>query len=300
MEAKTNYTLVGVAVLILIGGLVAAMLWLTIGFNQKKYVTYTVYMHEAASGLTKDAPVKYNGVQVGYVKEIKLNQNDPRQVEIHIDIEAGTPITTSTFATLNAQGITGVSYVGLSASTPDLTPLEKMPGEPYPVIPSKPSVFNQLDSILKRVSEDMGTVSTEAKRIFNEQNAKHITHILSNMDHFSKDLERNGKNVNIFMDNLAKTSRNFPHMLDELRVGISKFNTMAASLSKAGNSVSNTMSSGKNTLDKISQEALPPAVILLRRLNTISANLEKVSSEMRQNPAVVIRGSKAPQPGPGE
>lgn len=300
MEAKTNYTIVGIVVLILLVGLVTTMLWLSVGFNQKKYTTYTVFMHEAASGLTQDAPVKYNGVQVGYVKEIRLNQNDPRQVEILLDIEEGTPITTSTSATLNSQGITGVTYIGLSASTSDLTPIQKMPDEPYPVIPSKPSVFNQLDSILKRVSEDVGTVTTEAKRLFNEENARHIRHILSNLDGFSKDLAQNGKNVNVLMDNLAKTSRDFPHMLEELRVGISKFNTMAESLSQAGSSVSKTMGTGKNAIDKISEEALPPAVILLRKLNTISANLEKVSREMRQNPAVVIRGTKPPQPGPGE
>lgn len=257
-------------------------------------------MHEAASGLTKDAPVKFNGVQVGYVKEIQLNQSDPRQVEILLNIEEGTPVTTSTYATLNSQGITGVTYIGLSASTSDLTPIPQMPGEPFPVIPSKPSVFTQLDSILKKVSEDVGSVSDEARRIFNEENAKHVRHILTSIDHFSKDLARNGKNLNVLMDNLAKTSRDFPRMLDELRVGISKFNTMAESLSQAGNSVSKTMGTGKNAINKISEEALPPAVILLRRLNTISANLEKVSSEMRQNPAVVIRGTKPPKPGPGE
>ncbi|CAM3065546.1 MlaD family protein [Legionella anisa] len=300
MEAKTNYTLVGVVVLILLVGLLATMLWLSVGFNQKKYSTYTVYMHEAASGLTKDAPVKFNGVQVGYVKEIQLNQSDPRQVEILLNIEEGTPVTTSTYATLNSQGITGVTYIGLSASTSDLTPIPQMPGEPFPVIPSKPSVFTQLDSILKKVSEDVGSVSDEARRIFNEENAKHVRHILTSIDHFSKDLARNGKNLNVLMHNLAKTSRDFPRMLDELRVGISKFNTMAESLSQAGNSVSKTMGTGKNAINKISEEALPPAVILLRRLNTISANLEKVSSEMRQNPAVVIRGTKPPKPGPGE
>ncbi|STY29794.1 Mammalian cell entry related domain protein [Legionella wadsworthii] len=300
MESKTNYTIVGVVVLILLVGLVATMLWLSVGFNQKKYNTYTIYMHEAASGLTQDAPVKYNGVQVGYVKEIKLNQSDPRQVEILLDIEEGTPITTSTYATLNSQGITGVTYIGLSASTSDLTPILKMPDEPYPVIPAKPSVFNQLDSILKKVSEDVGVVSDEAKRIFNEENAKHIRHILANMDVFTQDLAKNGKNIDVFMDNLAKTSRDFPHMLQELRVGISKFNTMAESLSNAGNSVSKTMKTGKNAIDKLSEEALPPAVVLLRRLNLISANLEKLSSEIRQNPAVIIRGAKPPKPGPGE
>ena len=99
MESKTNYTIVGVVVLILMAGLLSTGLWLSVGFNQKSYTNYTVYLHEAAAGLSEDAPVKFNGVQVGSVKEIKLNKNDPRQVEITLSIEEGTPITTSTSAT---------------------------------------------------------------------------------------------------------------------------------------------------------------------------------------------------------
>lgn len=290
METKTNYTVVGIAVLVLMVGLLSAMLWLSVGFNQKKYSIYAVYMHEAASGLSQDAPVKYNGVQVGYVRQIKLNQNDPRQVEILLDIEQGTPITTSTSATLNSQGITGVTYIGLSASTPDLTPLKKMQDEPYPVIPTKPSVFNQLDAILKKVSEDVSHVSEEAKLILNEENARNVKGILANFNKFSAVLAHNEKNINVLMTNLSKTSHNFPQMLAELREGITKFNAMTETLSI----------SGKNTLDKLSQEALPPAILLLRKLNAISANLERVSDEMRQNPAVIIRGNKPPKPGPGE
>lgn len=307
MEAKTNYTIVGVVVLILLVGLLSAMLWLSVGFNQKSYSLYTVYLHEAASGLSKDAPVKYNGVQVGYVKEIKLNENDPRQVEITLSIEDGTPITTSTSATLISQGITGTTHIGLSAGSADLTPLVKMPGEPYPVIPARPSLFNQLDSLLKEVSESVNNVSVQAQHIFNEENAKHITKILANTEELttvvannSKDLTASIKNANVFLDNLAQASRNFPKMFKELESGVAKFNVMADNLSKAGTSVSKTMGTGRSTLDKMSQETLAPAAILLRRLNNISANLEKVSSEMRQNPSVVIRGNAAPKPGPGE
>ena len=45
-------------------------------FNQKKYILYTVYLHEAAAGLNEKSPVKYNGVPVGFVKQIQLNKND--------------------------------------------------------------------------------------------------------------------------------------------------------------------------------------------------------------------------------
>lgn len=307
MEAKTNYTIVGVVVLVLSAGLLSAFLWLSVGFNQKTYIPYTVYLHEAASGLSKDAPVKFNGVQVGAVKDIRLNKNDPRQVEIILDIESGTPITTSTTATLISQGITGVTYIGLTADSADLTPLQKMPGEPYPVIPAKPSLFNQLDNLLKEVSVSVNKVSTQAQFIFNEENANHIKQILTNVENLTglvakndKTIQTSIKNADVFLANLAQTSKEFPQMFKEFQTGISKFKVMADSLSKAGGTVSSTMGTGKTTLDKLSQETLAPISTLLRRLNAISANLEKVSSEMRQNPSVVIRGSAAPKPGPGE
>lgn len=282
MEAKTNYSIVGLIVLLLIAGLLSAFLWLSVGFNQKNYSYYTVYLHEAAAGLSTESPVKYNGVQVGFVKEIKLNKIDPRQVEILLSIEEGTPITNSTTATLISQGITGVTYVGLSAGTSDLTPLAKMPDEPYPVIPAKPSLFNQLDAIIRQVSENVNKVSEQIQRIFNPENARYVRSSLKSTDEF--------------MANMAKVSKEFPVIIKELRVGVSNFNTLSKNMSDASQGVTKTMSSGKNAIDKVT----PQASALLNKLNEISANLEQVTNEMRQNPAVVIRGTKPPKPGPGE
>ncbi|HAT6976795.1 TPA: MCE family protein [Legionella pneumophila] len=307
MESKTNYTIVGLVVLILTAGLLSAGLWLSVGFNQKEYTSYTVYLKESVSGLSIESPVKFNGVQVGYVKEIKLNKNDPRQVELLLNIEKSTPITTSTSATLITQGITGVTYVGLSAGSSDLTPLRKMPGEPYPVIPSKPSLLNQLDAVLKEVAENVGAVSEKAQLIFNEENADNVRKSLANIERITEIIADNGQsidsslnNFDVFVANMAKASKQFPQLIKDLKTGISKFKSLADNMSTAGKDVSKTMIAGKNTIDQISQQAIPPAVILLRRLNAISANLEKVSNEMRQNPSVIIRGTKAPKLGPGE
>ncbi|RUR10569.1 MlaD family protein [Legionella sp. km772] len=307
MEAKTNYTIVGAIVLILIGGLLSAGLWLSVGFNQKEYSFYTVYLSESVAGLSEQSPVKYNGVQVGFVKKIELNTNDPRQVELTLSVEKSIPITTSTTATLISQGITGVTYVGLSAGSSDLTPIQRMDGEPYPVIPAKPSLFNQLDMIIKEVSENVNKVSMQTQKIFNEKNARYIQKTLANIEQVTEVIANNSaginssiRNLDIFLLNTAKVSKDFPEILKELRVGVKKFNTLAKDMSSASKSVSSTMTSGRNTIDQISQQAVPSATTLLNRLNAISANLEKVSNEMRQNPSVVIRGAKPPQPGPGE
>jgi phospholipid/cholesterol/gamma-HCH transport system substrate-binding protein len=283
LEAKTNYTIVGLAVVILAGTLIAASLWLSVGFEQKKYNTYAVYMREAVGGLAEQSPVKFNGVKVGFVKKIELNQRDPRQVEILLSIEEGTPVTVSTTATLISQGITGTTYVGLAASTSDLTPMKAPPNKPYPVIPSKPSIFNQLDKVLKEVSENVGKVSEKLDQVLTDENISNFNKSLSNIKIFTNALADNGDTV-----------------ISDLRSSLKKFETMAASLSGAGKSVSVAMGSGKTAIDKISQQAIPPVTTLIHRLNTIAGNLEKLSAQLRQNPSIVIRGSTPPPPGPGE
>ncbi len=286
MEAKTNYFFTGLMVLILATGLLVAYLWLSVGFDQKKYNTYTVYMHEAISGLSDESPVKYNGVKVGYISNIQLNNQDPQQVKLQIKVEAGTPITTSTTATLIMQGITGTTYLGLSASSSSFTPLTKTPGDPYPVIPYKASFFNQLEENVAEVTEGFN-------RLFDKENSRNIKKTLASLQKISETIEQNSTNLN-------KSLKELPQLITDLRNTTRQFNTASTHISEAGLAVSNTMRAGRNSIDKISQQAIPPAVLLLRRLDLIAANLEKVSADMRQNPAVIIRGSAAPKPGPGE
>ncbi len=286
MESKTNYTLVGLIVLILVAGLLSAGVWLSVGFDSKQYGFYTIYVNEAVSGLSDDSVVKYNGVKVGLVHKIELNQFDPQQVKIQIKIEDGTPITVSTHATLINQGITGTTYLGLSASSPAPFPLQKTPGEPYPVIPYKASFLSQLE-------KNINDVSIGIKRIFDKENAKSFKQSLANLQTVSDVVAQNSKS-------LDESLQDLPKLIRDLSSSVKKFNSMATDMSLAGKQVTLTMYSGKEAIDKISQQTIPPLIVLLHRLDLIAANLEKVSVQVRQNPSVVIRGNTPPQSGPGE
>lgn len=307
MESKTNYTLVGLMVLILSSSLIGMALWLSVGFGQKKYDNYAVYLREAVTGLNKEAAVKFNGVPVGFVSAIMLNEDDPQEVRLVLKIEQGTPITISTTATLISQGITGTSYLGLSASSPSLTLLKKSENDPYPIIPSKPSLFNQLDTVFKGVAENVKNLSENVRRIFDKENAKSLKTTLSNLEQITSILAKNSQHINASLkhadtslSNFAKASQDFPSIVNDLKQGISRFNAMTLSMSSTSLEVTQTMASGKNAINKFSQQTLPSTTILMKRLDSIAANLEKVSAQMRQNPAVIIRGTAAPTLGPGE
>ena len=115
METKVSYALVGGFVVILGTLLVAVILWLASGGAfQKAYDLYLAISEESVAGLNLNAPVKYNGVDVGRVRQIRLDPANPEQVNLLFAIERGTPIRQDTVAVLKTQGLTGIAYVELS------------------------------------------------------------------------------------------------------------------------------------------------------------------------------------------
>lgn len=286
MEAKTNYKFVGLATIILLAGLLTASLWLSFGFDKKRYKTYVVYMAEAVSGLTEESQVKFNGVKVGYINSIEISKLDPQQVKLYLKIQDGTPVTVSTKASLVSQGITGNNFLGLSAETPTTVRLKASPGEKYPVIAYKSSFFKQLENTVAEVSEGM-------KQLISEKNTKNLSIAIENLTKVSNTFANNSKDI-------EDTLKEFPLLMKEIRDSVTKFADMSEDVSNASDSFSSAMLAGRVTIDKINNQAIPPAVVLLRRLDTIAANLEQMSVELRNNPSVLVRGSAPRKPGPGE
>jgi phospholipid/cholesterol/gamma-HCH transport system substrate-binding protein len=111
--------LVGAFVLTLGAALIAGVLWLASGGSwQKQYDLYLAVVDESVAGLNLNAPVKYNGVDVGKVQDITLDSANPQQVRLLFAIEYGAPIREDTVAVLKTQGLTGIAYVELSVVRP--------------------------------------------------------------------------------------------------------------------------------------------------------------------------------------
>jgi len=123
METKVNTALVGAFVLALGAALVAGVLWLAAGGGfQEKPTLYLALVGESVSGLNVNAPVKYRGVDVGRVRAIRLDPENPEQVRLLFAIDRGTPIKEDTEAVLKTQGLTGIAYVELDGGTLALPP----------------------------------------------------------------------------------------------------------------------------------------------------------------------------------
>ncbi|MEJ2501662.1 MAG: MlaD family protein, partial [Campylobacterales bacterium] len=145
MNAKTNYTLVGVFVLLSLALMAFFVIWMLEPAKEDEVQSYRVEFSESVSGLNVDSPVKFRGVTVGKVRKIRISPNNIEKIEVLIDVWKTTPIKTDTVAKLKAQGITGLSYIDLSRGSDAAQLLKGNEKGAVPVIPYEPSFFVTLE-----------------------------------------------------------------------------------------------------------------------------------------------------------
>ena len=144
MEARANYVAVGAFILLVSAGVVLAALWLAHIEFRTEYKFYQTNVAGSVSGLSSGAPVRLNGIDVGRVARIDLDPADPELVTLLLKIRGSIELHADAVASLETQGLTGVSYMEISGGTLASPKLTAAHGERYPTIASRPSSLQQV------------------------------------------------------------------------------------------------------------------------------------------------------------
>jgi phospholipid/cholesterol/gamma-HCH transport system substrate-binding protein len=204
-----NYTLVGAFVLVLGAALIAGVLWLASGGSwQKKYDLYLAVMDESVAGLNLNAPVKYNGVDVGKVQDIALDTSNPQQVRLLFAIQYGAPIREDTVAVLKTQGLTGSAYVELSGGAADSPVLQARPGSIYPEIRTKPSLSTRLEYILTSVLSKLDSTSVGINSLLGPENQAAFKNALADLAAVARTVAARRADIDKGLAQAAKTFDN--------------------------------------------------------------------------------------------
>lgn len=307
MDNKVNFTIVGIFVVVLGAAFVFMFFWLSGARHDKVYNTYLTFVHEDVTGLSLQGPVRFNGVQVGYVSGIELDPNNPQLVKITLKVEQGTPVTTSTVVTLLPMGITGVVYAGLKAQTPNAPLLGAKPGERYPVIPFQPSFLMQLSKVLPELTDNLKEISQNISKVFDEKNRQAISASLQNISVITKNLSKNSDKLNAITDSLqetlkntAKASKQFPDVVGELHATMKNIQQTTIQINAASKSAKVLMAQGGVMVNNLNTQLMPSAQQMLVKLNSVMSNVVNITHEMQRNPSMLIRGKQPALPGPGE
>ncbi|MCK9984229.1 MAG: phospholipid/cholesterol/gamma-HCH transport system substrate-binding protein [Azoarcus sp.] len=308
MENKVNYAIVGGFVLVLGAVLVAGILWLASGGAfQKKYDLYLAIEDESVAGLNLNAPVKYNGVDVGKVRQIQLDPANPERVNLIFAIERGTPIKEDTVAVLKTQGLTGIAYVELGGGTQGAPPLRATAGSPYPVIRTKPSLAARLENVLTSVLAKLDSTSTSINAILSDENRAAFTSALNDIAAVARTIATRKEELDAGITHAARTFENSSRASAQAGPVIDRIGRSAAAIERMGNEVSRTSVSAGKTVDsagadlkRLGEETLPELERLLGELSVLSTSLRRLSEQTERNPAGLLFGRRPVPDGPGE
>lgn len=165
METDRHYFFEGLFIVLFAVGAALFFVWLT-NTGHRDDVTYRIHFAESVSGLAVGDPVKFRGVDVGTVKAMSLDPQDPRLVQVDVRLRKDTPVKTDTRAVLKLKGITGVVFIELNGGSPEAGSLIATAAEgQIPEIRSEKSSLNAFLDELPKVVTRFATLEERANKV---------------------------------------------------------------------------------------------------------------------------------------
>jgi phospholipid/cholesterol/gamma-HCH transport system substrate-binding protein len=311
METHARYLLVGISSLIATIILIIFVLWLgKLEFN-RAFEDYDVRFHESVSGLSIGAIVQLNGIQVGQVRRLGLDQNNPAEVSVIVRLQSGTPVSSDTRAQLTYTGLTGVAAIELLGSTANSPRLLSLATQTIPRIESIPSTLGQLMRGGGGVMERAQVLINKANAVLSEQNIQHISKTLAHLEMLSGSINDNypefsaliRKTQNLEAQLITASKRAnlvLAQMHDELAHDADHPQNLRAQsaatlleIRRAAEALNAASQAAISTLAQADQNITPEIASTLQSLQMLSAKLEQITEHFDQAPAHYLLGAQA-------
>lgn len=208
METRANYLLVGGFVLVFLVGLLGFVVWLAKFQFDTQYARYEIVFERSVTGLGVGGAVRYNGVNVGEVVDIRLDPQGSNAVRTTIEVIAGTPIRENTVATLELQGLTGGLYVLLTGEMGASPPLQPKPDQEMAVIAAGVSSLDQVIAGAPQLLEGATLLLARGSALLNDDNRARVGEILQNISRLTGTLADQEDEIKAVFGEAAETMRN--------------------------------------------------------------------------------------------
>lgn len=184
METRANYVLIGSFTLAVIAAAIGFVLWFQSLHTTKQRSPLRVVFEGPAAGLRNGGSVNFNGIRVGEVVSVKLD--NPRRVVALAMIENNAPIRKDTLVGLEFQGLTGVAAISLKGGDEAAAP-PPLDQDGIPTLTADP---NKLQDVTEAIR---GTLQNINKIVADNQES--VKNSLKNLETFTNSLARNAEKI---------------------------------------------------------------------------------------------------------
>jgi phospholipid/cholesterol/gamma-HCH transport system substrate-binding protein len=205
METRANYVLIGAFTLAVIAAAFGFVLWFQSLHTTKARTPLRVIFEGPASGLRNGGSVNFNGIRVGEVVSVKLD--NPRRVVALAMIENNAPIRKDTKVGLEFQGLTGVAAISLKGGD-EAAPPVPLDEDGIPVLTADPNSLQDVTEAIRGTLQNINRVVAD--------NQEAVKNSLHNLETFTASLARNSEKI----DNLMLKVDGVMGKADNLMLGL--------------------------------------------------------------------------------
>jgi phospholipid/cholesterol/gamma-HCH transport system substrate-binding protein len=299
MERSANYAAVGAFVLVitLIGALF--VYWYSDTREHRHFNRYEVYFDGTVSGLERGSAVRYLGVGVGRVVDMRIDPRDSSRVMVIVDIDATTPVSDQTVAELSLQGVTGLLYIDLLRHKPGRPEQALVPSYKYPVIRAGPSRLQAFLQSLPDLATAAADLVERADRLLSDNNLSAFSSALANIDKASVGLPDTLHDLNGLLGELRTataqigvSAKDLGGVIDtagpDIEATMQRLHSVSDNLARATNLVDKIIADNRQDIRSFTRDSLPELERFLREGRAAAQEIRALSTSLRENPSELL------------
>jgi len=285
METRANFVLIGSFTLAVIAAAFGFVLWFQSLHTTKARSPLRIVFEGSASGLRNGGSVNFNGIRVGEVVSVKLD--DPRRVVALARVENAAPIRKDTVVGLEFQGLTGVAAISLKGGQVAAPPVP-LDEDGVPILTADPAALQDVTESIRATLQNVNRVVAE--------NQAAVKNSLQNVETFTASLARNAGKIDDVVQKFNEVMSKADGVMtktDDLMLGLD-----AIAGGKEGGELLQTVKSIRELADDFNKRSGALMVDGRRTLGDIS----RAVNNLDRNPTRLLFGasgsSSTPAPAP--
>jgi phospholipid/cholesterol/gamma-HCH transport system substrate-binding protein len=188
METRANFILIGSFTLAVLAAAFGFVLWFQSLHTTKLRSPLRVVFEGPATGLRNGGSVNFNGIRVGEVISVKID--NPRRVVALAMVENNAPLRKDTLVGLEFQGLTGVAAISLKGGEETAPPVP-VGEDGIPVLTADPGALQDVTEAIRGTLQNINRVVSD--------NQEAVKNSLRNLEAFTSSLARNSEKIDDLM-----------------------------------------------------------------------------------------------------
>lgn len=295
MERQANYALVGIITVGLIVAALVFIVWFAQFQFKQTFDVYRIIFQGPVSGLSKGGEVQFNGIKLGEIVDIKLDERDPNRVITDVKLEHRTPVRADSTARTAAQGITGVRYVQISAGTPSRPLLRQISREHPPVIRAERARLDAIAQDVSRLTRDGAEALARVNRLLSDKNIATFGRTIDNVGSVTDEVSEH----RTMFARLDRAANELEQAAALARRSLGGQDGTLVQINQSANELRHVLAGVRSLVQRIdgsvsdvSATTLPELNATLASIQEASASLNELSSDIRRDPRGSLLRSK--------